>query len=325
MLPRSLHVALILALLPSALPADGPYQWRRAPEGLEFSQGGQPVLFYQLKEKSLTVDGRAKWPRSNYIHPLYDLDGRVMTEDFPADHKHHRGIFWAWHQLKHKGKPLADPWICEGIRWKLHDDAIKVSQHQEHTTLDLRWTWQVNPDAESGEPVWKGVVREQTTLVLHRGTRDRRRLDFVIRLRGMTDDISIGGSENVKGYGGFSTRIKLKPPMEFYGRDGRVEPQVGSVKAGPWLDMVRSASASEDAVSKTHLAIICHPSAPEFPPKWILRSSRSMQNVAWPGRHAVKLPTDRDIVLRYRLLLHRKALRAEELDEEFEDYKKSSR
>ena len=43
-----------------------------------------------------------KVPRDNrrsracYIHPLYGLHGEVLSDDFPKDHYHHHGVFWAW-------------------------------------------------------------------------------------------------------------------------------------------------------------------------------------------------------------------------------------
>ena len=65
------------------------------PEGVLFTENSDTILFHQTAEKSLN----SEYTRSNYIHPLYALDGEVLTEDFPEDHPHHRGIFWAWHQL----------------------------------------------------------------------------------------------------------------------------------------------------------------------------------------------------------------------------------
>ena len=70
------------------------------PQGYWFTEGDTKVLFYQAERKALP-DGQAA--RSNYFHPLYDLDGNVLTEDFPKDHIHHRGIFWAWHQVRING------------------------------------------------------------------------------------------------------------------------------------------------------------------------------------------------------------------------------
>ena len=71
------------------------------PQGYWFTDGDTKVLFYQAERKALPDGGAA---RSNYFHPLYDLDGQVLTEDFPKDHIHHRGIFWAWHQVRINGK-----------------------------------------------------------------------------------------------------------------------------------------------------------------------------------------------------------------------------
>ena len=43
-------------------------------------------------------------PRSDYIHPLYGLHGEVLTDDWVADHPHHRGIYWAWPEVDWQGK-----------------------------------------------------------------------------------------------------------------------------------------------------------------------------------------------------------------------------
>ena len=59
--------------------------------------------------------------RSNYFHPLYDLDGTVLTEDFPKDHIHHRGIFWAWHQVRINGKTVQDQWVNRDSFWTVQD------------------------------------------------------------------------------------------------------------------------------------------------------------------------------------------------------------
>ncbi|HID24062.1 MAG TPA: hypothetical protein EYP14_16905, partial [Planctomycetaceae bacterium] len=52
------------------------------------------------------------------------------------------------------------------------------------------------------------------------------------------------------------------------------------------------------------LAILCHPSLPEFPPRWLLRHY-GPQNVIYPGRYAVPLPKDPPLTLRQRVLIHR--------------------
>ena len=75
-------------------------------EGYLFSEGDRRIMFYQVEPRSL----EGKYERCNYVHPLYGLDGQVLTEDFPKDHPHHRGIFWAWHQLLIGDKHISDNW-----------------------------------------------------------------------------------------------------------------------------------------------------------------------------------------------------------------------
>ncbi len=60
------------------------------------------------------------------------------------------------------------------------------------------------------------------------------------------------------------------------------------------------------------LAILCHPSLPDFPQPWILRRKTSMQNPIYPGPDPVALPREDPLVLRYRLVLHCRA--GQELD-----------
>ena len=88
------------------------------PQGYWFSEGDTKVLFYQAERKALP-DGQAA--RSNYFHPLYDLDGNVLTEDFPKDHIHHRGIFWAWHQVRINGTTVQDQWVNRESFWTVRD------------------------------------------------------------------------------------------------------------------------------------------------------------------------------------------------------------
>src|ERR1051325_9833474 len=67
----------------------------RSAEGVEILENNKKVLFYQARPKS--VNG--KYERAGYVHPLYDLDENVLTDDSPRYHPYHRGIFWAWHQI----------------------------------------------------------------------------------------------------------------------------------------------------------------------------------------------------------------------------------
>ena len=73
--------------------------------GVEISENNRKILYYQYLPKSL----KGKYEKAGYIHPLYNLSGSVITEDFAADHPHHHGVFWAWHQILVNDKKIMTP------------------------------------------------------------------------------------------------------------------------------------------------------------------------------------------------------------------------
>ncbi len=266
-------------------------------EGFLFTQGSATkILFYQRRPKSL--DG--KYERANYVHPLYDLDGNVLTEDFPQDHPHHRGIFWAWHQVLLGGKNAGDSWSARDFTWDVTEAKV-IADDGNSAALDVEVTWKsrlVTDETDGPKP----LVKEMTTIRAHHVVADHRKIDFEIRLSALQQNVRLGGSDDDKGYGGFSTRIRLPQNIRFVGGSGDLTPQRTAVECGAWLDMTASFGADE---SIGGLAILCHPSLPGFPQSWILRSSRSMQNPVFPGRDPVLLSTKTPLVLRYCLVVHR--------------------
>jgi len=41
--------------------------------------------------------------RGGYIHPVYTPSGRMVTDDYPSDHYHHHGIWFAWTKTQFEG------------------------------------------------------------------------------------------------------------------------------------------------------------------------------------------------------------------------------
>ena len=90
-----LNIVVLITLLSSIGSASAQLTMQKADGGILIVDGPQKVLKYQTETKSKA----GEYERCNYIHPLWGMDGQVLTEDFPSDHMHHRGIFWAWHQV----------------------------------------------------------------------------------------------------------------------------------------------------------------------------------------------------------------------------------
>ena len=306
---RRLVATLLLSWTVCPLPADSPesdVRLERRAEGFLFVDAGLPVLFYQLEPKLL--DGRAR--RANYIHPLHGLDGEILTEDFPADHIHHRGVFWAWHQVTVKGRKMGDAWLAQDFLARVVS-AEPVAVPGKTATLRVRAEW-VSPALTDAAGTEQPFLDEVTTVRVQRVENDVRKIDFEIRLTPRVDDVSLGGSQDDKGYGGFSVRARLPEDLRFLGSRGPLTPRRGALKAARWVDLVGSFRGT--AGRPAGISILCHPSLPGFPQPWILRSQASMQNPVWPGRRPVALTRDKPLSFRYRLLVHRGDLSRDQLE-----------
>ena len=264
-----------------------------AADGWQFYDGQKPVLFYHTG--SNTYKGRHA--RANYVHPLMGLRSEVLTEDFPDDHPHHRGVFWAWHQVLVGGKSVGDSWSCQGIVWDVR--GVKVLSDPSGSAA-------IEADVHWKSARWQGgkkpFLAETATIRVHRVVDGARAVDFRLALRALADDVKIGGAENDKGYGGFCTRIVTPRDLAMTGPKGAVTPKLTPVAAGGWLSFTGTFGRAASG-----LAVLVHPGNPGYPQPWILRKQRSCQNAVYPGRHAAGVPSDRPLVLRYRLLIHENA------------------
>jgi len=284
-------------------------------QGFVIKEGKEKVMFYQRQHKSLN----GKYSRANYIHPLYGLDGEILTEDFPADHPHHRGIFWGWHQVWLGDKRLGDPWAVKDFFWDVyHIKVFSVDSQSRILQANVYWKSPLWTDPNGKQ---KAFIKETTTIRVHHIQEGIRKIDFQISLLALDNDIRMGGSEDDKGYGGFTTRIRLPDGLSFIGSNGPVEPNRVSIEAGPWLDF--SGKFRKDG-KVSGLAILCHKSSPGYPQPWILRRKASAQNLAYPGRHPIMLSREKPLVLRYRLIIHRGDASHVNLDKLQDEYNRES-
>lgn len=270
-----------------------PFEVEETDQTVRITESGQPVLTYQRTATSR----QGKHHRGHYLHPVWSLDHHVLTEDFPEDHRHHRGIFWAWHQVRVAGRKIGDPWECRDFVWDVASLAIDRSQSNSLTlTTHVEWKSGVFVDAEQSPGT---IVREKTLIRIHRATASVRRIDFHIELLAAVDDVSLGGSEDPKGYGGFSVRARMPADLVFTAESRRLEPRITGIQAGSWVDLAANFG------TPSGLTIVQHRTNPGFPDPWILRRKGSMQNSAYPGREPVKLSTEEPLRLSYSLLIHR--------------------
>jgi len=288
---------LILLLLNLLIISCGPssdkgsaFNFNEGEQGVELSENGKAVFFYQKEPKAISEG----YVCNNYLHPLYSLNGDTLTEESPEDHPHHRGIFWSWHQHYINGQSIGDGWMMDGISKEVVE--LKVNTHQNRATLDAKIHWK-SAYYENGMP----YLEEHTSIVAHPLHNGIRMIDFTISLQALLPGVSLGGSDDEKGYGGFCTRIKMPDDLVFTSIGSPVKPQNLQVIAGPWMHFSGSLGTPGEQYG---LAILCHPGTPNYPAPWILRQKRSMQNIVFPGRDPVEISIDHPVNLRYRLILH---------------------
>ncbi len=283
------------------------FKTKKTTGGIEITENGKKVLFYQVQPKS--VDG--KYERAGYVHPLYSLNETTLTNDSPADHPYHRGIFWAWHQVILSDKNIADGWMSEHISWK--PVRIKIKKERNKLTLHSQLIWNTALSPEHITP----IIKEETAITVSKATSQYRILDFNINLFALVDHLKIGGSDDAKGYGGFCLRLKLPPDLSFISESKKVVPEETAVLAGPWMDF--TGSFEGENMPKSGVVVFGYRPAKDTKYPWILRSVTSMQNIPYPGRMPLEL-SRQGWHLSYRIIIHKEEMSSEDIEKLYREY-----
>jgi hypothetical protein len=312
---RTFNPAVLLGgLVMAAVPIDSfgsGFAFEETERQLKLLENGQPALVFNHGMVEPAGDGIA---RSGYIHPLFGPEGEALTEDFPADHLHHRGLYVAWPVVL-VGSRQFDLWHLQGIR--------PVFEKWGHR--------QANPSAASFEVanLWRltdgdlAVAREHLRYVVHATDGVGRMIDLTLTLTNLHDEpITLKGSP-VSAYGGLNLRLDgSQREVLITTANGRVEGQTNAVEPpSPWADHVRR-SGPEKAFAG--VAIFQHPANPGYPARnWTLRPY-GLHAAAWPGEGSHRIAAGESLVLRYRLFVHRGTAEEAAVAERFSEYATSS-
>ena len=253
------------------------------------------------------------YERAGYVHPLYDLNENIITEDMPPDHPYHRGIFWAWHQIILNGKRIADGWISDHISWEA--PKVITTMVNNNLVIHAEMIWNSDIDSSGTKP----IIKELTNIIIHKKNNSYRIIDFDINLFPLIDTLKIGGSDDVKGYGGFCLRIKLPADLTFISRGKKIIPQDTAVNEGAWMDFRGSFGGA--GLVKSGVTVFGNTKRMDNTYKWILRdtSNTSMQNVPFPGRRPVSIPRN-GLHLFYRLIVHDEKVPVEKIDQLYQNF-----
>ncbi len=218
-------------------------------------------------------------PPGHFLHPIR-YKGVALTELYPADHIHHRGLFWAWRQLLRDGKPVANLWLMQGV--SIRPLPAKASADGNKVQSAARWVL-------NGED----ILEERLTARIHGN-----RLNLSVELHPLVPGLSLGGSPDDKAYGGVSLRLVQSEKLLFDSGGKPVTATPAPVEAGP--DMRFSWDGASGPVQAVTLSCTVNGQPVT---RWILRRETSMQNCVWPGRTPMPLSQGQPVRLGATLLL----------------------
>lgn len=73
---------------------------------LDVVVGGSRLFSYNHAHVVPPAGVKPEYIRSGYIYPMFSVGGKLITEDFPADHYHHKGIWFPWTKTDFDGKSI---------------------------------------------------------------------------------------------------------------------------------------------------------------------------------------------------------------------------
>lgn len=250
-------------------------------------EGERPVLAYNFGVQSKT-GVPADRARSCYIHPLHGLDGEVLTDDFPRDHYHHRGLFWAWPHVR-IGDEEYDLWMLRGIRQQFE-------KWQERTADTAAATI-------AGENGWyvedRKVLAEEFRLIVHQATPAGRAIDVELRLTAIARPVTLWGAAG-KSYGGMSLRFAPREATAITTEAGLQSADLNLARQ-KWADL---SGRFVGAPAASGVALFVAGDHPDYPPTWITRRYGFL-GVGWPGAEPFTLEPGQTTTCRYVVWVHR--------------------
>ncbi len=258
---------------------------------IRLTEHNKPVLAYNYG-----VITNAKVPKSDnrrsracYIHPLWGLNGEVLTDDFPKDHYHHHGVFWAWPHVEIEGEKH-DLWMYKDIEQRTVA-RLACDTGPLAAVLGVENGWFVGNKKVMIERVWIEVAKATPT---------ERAVDLDFTWIPVERPITLRGAEG-KSYGGLTIRFAVKNQKQSVITVPSGAPAKDLSEAPlPWADMTYPFAGPKEL---SGAAIFVPRDHPDYPPTWLTRHYGPLC-LGWPGVSGKTFPPGVPIHLRYRVWIH---------------------
>ena len=301
---------------------------------LALSEGSMPILTYQydiIEHEHVPKESLRRFAGC-YVHPLHGINGEILTDNAPADHHHHHGVFWTW---THVGVHESADKTAEYSLWE-SNTALK--QHfvrwigktisEQTATFEVENGWFIG-DPKDG----KKIMIERVKVLVHRiqdaDSIKSRSVDFEFQWQPTNKPITLRGAED-KSYGGFSVRFK---PFMPEGKGGAERSEInritvptgiaqGDLPETPldWADYTSHFAPRDQPSGATIFVPKTHP---DFPPTWLTRYYGPIC-VGWPGVKGQTFQPGEEIKLHYRIWIHDGAVTVPQIEKANGEYNGNS-
>ncbi len=251
--------------------------------------------------------------RGGYLHPIRTPAGLQVTDDFPTNHVHHHGVWWAWTHTEFNGR--------QPDFWNMGDGKGRV----EFAGTDATWSGELLAgfrsrhrfvDLTSGQPV--AVLKEMWEVTAYSSSPSSKHWMFDV-----VSEQECATAEELKlptyRYGGIGVRGNWdwngKDKTFFLTSEGETDRDKGNATRGRWCDM----SGDVDG-KRAGMAVLCHPDNFRFPQPMRLHPSEPFFNFAPQQAGDMEIKPGVKYVSRYRFVIHDGPPDRTELERLWNDY-----
>jgi hypothetical protein len=258
--------------------------------GFLFTEGKDSILFYQKTPTSAAG-------RCNYIPRVYGLNGSKSSGKIEEKSLTKDGIFWGWPLVMIDNKLVSDTWNYNNIQQKVSNFEYVLNNGIALVKTTTDWK---SPEWKNGAEAY---LKEETQISIYPQAGNYRKIEFEIKLKALTDRVSISGSENYPG--GLSFTFNLVGNEGFSGEKLFSETESGIVTAGKFVRMDRN---SQKENKPTGIILAKNESTEKPNEDYFIDRSNGILNATFPGNTQISVPFDKPLVIRYTLIVFQQEL-----------------
>jgi hypothetical protein len=273
-----------------------------------------PLLDYQAEPGTLPRENiKPIFLRGAYLHPIRTLTGKLVTDDYPPNHIHHHGVWWAWTHTEFDGRTPDF--------WNMGESKGRV----EFGSLDDHWSGPIHAGFHSKQrfidltaPTPTTVLHEAWEVIVYAASPGSSYWIFDLFSRQRCATPSVLKLPEYR-YGGLGVRGNWawngKTNAAFLTSEGETDRVKGNTQRGRWCDM--GGLLGEDFAG---IAILCHPENFRAPQPMRLHPEEPFFNFAPQQAGEMAIKPGETYTSRYRFVVHDGRPDKVELDRLWNDY-----